>query len=57
MCPAEYLSINANLSSPKKPYYVYNAPSPRNDGICSNVTNIVFDERTAIYIPESKLDS
>ena len=23
MSPAEYLSINANLSSPKKPYYVY----------------------------------
>ena len=23
MSPAEYLSINANISSPKKPYYIY----------------------------------
>lgn len=50
------LNFDLNKFIPKQEYYIYYAPSPLDDQICSNVTNIIFDERFAMYLSQNKLD-
>ena len=49
-------NLDLNQFIPKQEYSIYYAPSPLDDQICSNITNIIFDERFAMYISQNQLD-
>jgi len=50
------MDFDLNQFIPDQPYYIYYAPSPRDDMKCRNVTNIAFDERFSMYISEERLN-